>query len=106
MRKVLSITVFVFFLSCPLLSSHAQQSGEQQKPAPTKGSDGGRKAERSGLSAALSGTASQENVANGTVPKTEDGATSIDPVVDAQKYYETGTALSEAGKLEEAINAF
>jgi len=97
MKNVISVAFFAFFSLSAIGSVFAQRGSNQQNP---KTAADERK--NSGATASLSTNSPAETDAN-SVSKPD---STIAPVDDAQKHYDSGVALSEAGKFEEAIGAF
>ena len=84
MKRVISNTILVLFLLFPLVSNGAKQDAERQKAGPVsappaRGTDEDGKAQRTGVSASLSGSPSQESLRSGVSSKTEVDGTANRP---------------------------
>ena len=91
MKKAISVTLLSLLVACSSVESFGQSVDSQKQQASTPQS--------------LSQN-TLRSAANSSPERPELGAVSGDPTSTAQKHYDSALALSEAGRLDEAIAAF
>ncbi len=100
MKKVISIALFAPFVLSSLVSVSAQQGANPQKPKEEP------KSPNAETTSSLTANSALQSATGSPARAESSGEPMLDPSLEAQKHYNSGMALSETGRFEEAVAAF